>query len=76
MYRFIVGVVAGALAAWYWADDIRQLETRTRRMRSKAADALQAVDERVEGFLDGAKEQVSTTLHAGQDAIRPPRRTD
>ena len=71
MYRFIAGMIAGALASWYLADDLRRLGPRTRFVRTRAADALQAVEVRAEEILDSAKEQVSSTLHAGLDALRP-----
>jgi len=36
-----------------------------------AADRLQAVEDKAADVLDRTKEQVSSTLHAGQEAIRP-----
>ena len=74
MFGFVLGIVAGAAAAYYWSDEIRRMGGRTRSMRTKAANALQTVGERAEELLDGAKEQVTTTLQAGQDALRPPPR--
>lgn len=70
--RFILGALAGALAVWYWGDDIRDyLDSRTRNARDRAVEKLQSVEEKAGQMLDRTKEQVSATLQAGQDAIRP-----
>jgi hypothetical protein len=72
MMRFMLGALAGALAMWYWGDDIRDyIESRTRDVRGRAVDTLQSVEDKAGGMLDRAKEQVSSALHAGQEAIRP-----
>jgi hypothetical protein len=72
MMRFLLGALAGALAMWYWGDDIRDyIENRTRDARGRAVDTLQSVETKAGEMLDRAKEQVSSTLQAGQDAIRP-----
>jgi hypothetical protein len=77
MVRFIMGAVAGGIAAWYWGDQLRELAAnKTKHIRKGAADTLQAVESKAENVLDLAKEQVSSVLQAGQDAIRPgPART-
>jgi hypothetical protein len=72
MMRFMLGALAGALAMWYWGDDIRDyIESRTRDVRGRAVDTLQSVEDKAGEVLDRAKEQVTSTLHAGQEAIRP-----
>ncbi len=72
MIRFMLGALAGAFAVWYWGEDLREYaESRTRGIRDTAVEKLQAVEETAEGVLDRAKERVSSTLQAGQDAIRP-----
>jgi hypothetical protein len=72
MIRFIIGALAGGLAVWFWADDIREYaDTKTRDVRDKAAQKLQTVEDKAGDVLDMAKEQVTSTLHAGQNAIRP-----
>ncbi len=72
MNQFVMGALAGALAMWYWGEDIRgYVDSRTRDVRDRAVRKLQAVDEKAGDVLDRAKEHVSSTLHAGQDAIRP-----
>lgn len=72
MSRFLLGVVVGGIAVWLWGDELRRVaETKTRDVRAKAADKLRVVEDTAVSMLDRTKEQVSSTLHAGQDAIRP-----
>lgn len=70
--RFLMGALAGALAMWYWGEDIRSyVDSKTRDVRDRAVEKLQSVEEKAGDMLDRTKEQVSSTLQAGQDAIRP-----
>jgi hypothetical protein len=72
--RFLLGAVVGGIAVYVWGDEIRRFaDTRTRTVRYAAADTLQAVQSTAEGMLDAAKDQVTSTLRAGQHAIRPAR---
>lgn len=72
MMRFIMGALAGALAMWYWGEDVGDyLDSKTRDVRDKAVEKLQTVEEKAGDVLDRTKEHVSSTLQAGQDAIRP-----
>jgi hypothetical protein len=83
---FVLGTIMGGVAVWLWGREIEgYLGERTRGVRTKAADAMQAVEEktgqvlddsgsslhRAEGVLQDTKERVSAALRAGQDAIRP-----
>jgi hypothetical protein len=83
---FILGTIMGGVAVWLWGRDLESyVGKKTRGARSKAADAMRAVDEktgqvldgsgnslrRAEGILQDTKERVSAALRAGQDAIRP-----
>jgi len=83
---FILGTIMGGVAVWLWGNDIEgYVGEKTRGVRAKAADAMQAVEEktgqvldgsgsslrRAEGVLQDTKERVSAALRAGQDAIRP-----
>lgn len=83
---FILGTIMGGVAAWLWGKDIEgYVGEKTRGVRTKAADAMQAVEERTgqvlegggsslrraEGAVQDTKERVSAALRAGQDAIRP-----
>src|SRR5262249_55063158 len=72
MIRFVIGALAGGLAVWFWGNDLREYaDSKTRDVRGKAAQKLQAVENKAADVLDMAKEQVTSTLHAGQNAIRP-----
>jgi hypothetical protein len=72
MMKFMLGALAGALAMWYWGDEIRgYIDSRTRDVRDRAVEKLQSVEEKAGAMLDRTKEQVSSTLQAGQDVIRP-----
>jgi hypothetical protein len=72
MFRFIIGALAGSLAIWLWGEELkRYATTSTRAVREHAAETLQSVEQTAGGVLDSAKEQVHTTLQAGQDAVRP-----
>ena len=72
MVRFILGVIAGAFSVLYWGDQLRELAaSKTRGVRKGAADTLQSVENKAGNVLDMAKEQVSSVLQSGQEAIRP-----
>ena len=72
MFRFVIGAVAGSLAIWLWGEELKRYATSsTRAVRARAADTLQSVEQTAGGVLDSAKEQVHSTLQAGQDAVRP-----
>jgi hypothetical protein len=72
MSRFILGALVGTVAAWVWGNEIRRYaNTKGRTARVMAADTLRAVQDKAEGMFDTATEQVTSTLQAGQDAIRP-----
>jgi hypothetical protein len=83
---FVVGAITGAAVVWLWGREMEEfVEDRTRGVRTKAAEVVRAVEEtagrvldrggavlhRADEFLQGTKEQVSETLRAGEDAIRP-----
>jgi hypothetical protein len=76
---FILGTITGAVALWLWGGEIRAYAAETtRRVRTRAADGMRAVEEktgtslhRAEQFLQGTEERVGGALRAGQEAIRP-----
>ena len=83
---FVLGAIIGAAAMWLWGTEIEEyLQERTRGVRTKAAEGVRAVDEkagkvldrgddalrRADEFLQGTRANVSETLRAGEDAIRP-----
>lgn len=74
--RFLLGAVVGGIAVWVWGEEIRRFaDTKTRGARVAAADTLQSVQSTAEEMFDSAKDQVTSTLQAGEDAIRPTRVT-
>lgn len=72
--RFLLGAIVGGIAVYVWGDEIRRLmNTKGETARLAAADTLQSVQSAAEQLLDSAKGHLSSTLEAGQEAIRPPR---
>jgi len=72
MLNFIMGALVGGLAVWFWGEELRAYaDDKTRDVRDRAVEKLQTVEEKATEALDRAKEHVSSTLQAGQDAIRP-----
>jgi hypothetical protein len=58
---FVLGVIVGAAVAWLWGREVEEyVEKTTRGVRTKAAEGVQVVEEKV-----------SEALRAGQEAIRP-----
>jgi hypothetical protein len=72
--RFMLGAIMGGIAVYVWGDEIRRFaNTKGRTARLAAADTLQSVQSTAEDLFDSAKDQVTSTLQSGQDAIRPAR---
>jgi hypothetical protein len=72
MRLFIAGAIAGGVAVWMWGDELRDyLAERARGVRTRTADQIQVVQQAAETALTTAKEQITSTLQSGQDAIRP-----
>jgi hypothetical protein len=83
---FVLGSIMGAAVVWLWGREIEAyLEERTRRVRTRAADGVRAVEttaetvldrggdalRRADEFLQDTKQRVTEALQAGEDAIRP-----
>jgi hypothetical protein len=74
--RFMLGAIMGGIAVYVWGDEIRRFaNTKGRNARLAAADTLKSVQSTAEDLFDSAKDQVTSTLQSGQDAIRPTRAT-
>jgi hypothetical protein len=72
--RFLLGALVGGIAVYVWGEDMRRLiEGRGRDVRTAAADAIHSVQSTAEGLFDAARDQVSATLEAWQEAVRPTR---
>ena len=83
---FVLGAVMGAAAVWLWGRDMEEyVGEKTRGVRTKAAEGVRAVEEKLESALDrgglalrradefvqDTKAHVSEALRAGEEAIRP-----
>jgi hypothetical protein len=83
---FVLGSIMGAAVVWLWGREIEEyVEERTRRVRTRAADGVRAVEataetvldrggdalRRADEFLQDTKQHVTEALQAGEDAIRP-----
>ena len=83
---FLAGFVTGALAVWFFRDDIQEyLDEQTRMARVGTADRLHSVGHtadrafdlaaaplrKAEEMLDHGKTQVSDTLRSAERTIRP-----
>jgi hypothetical protein len=83
---FILGAVTGAVIVWFWRQEIEEYaRDRTRGVRTRAAEGLQAVADstgkvldrgedalrRAEKVLQDTKTQIGDVLRTGQDALRP-----
>ena len=72
--RFLLRAIVGGIAVYVWGEEIsRFANTKGRSARLAAADTLKAVQSTAEEMFDSAKDQVTSTLQSGQDAIRPAR---
>jgi hypothetical protein len=83
---FVLGSIMGAAVVWLWGRQMEEyVEERTRRVRTRAADGVRAVEttaetvldrggdalRRADEFLQDTKQHVTEALQAGEDAIRP-----
>ena len=76
MIRVIAAAVVGGIAVWMYGEEMKRIAaTKTTQARIRAADTLHAVQDKAEEVLDMTKEQVTSTLHAGEQALRPARST-
>jgi len=72
MFRFVLGMLVGGLAVWYWGEEMREYaESRTIGVRRSAADMIRTVGKKAEDVLDTTKEQARAASQSAQDAIRP-----
>jgi hypothetical protein len=83
---FLAGAVTGGVIVWFFRDDIQAfLDEQARQARQRAADRLHDVGDtaerafdraaapirRAEELLDQGKVQVTDTLRAAEQKIRP-----
>jgi hypothetical protein len=73
MFGFILGAVAGGLAAWWWRNDIqRYMDEKLPNVRSKAADQLSSLEQRAEDALGRARHQIDRIRPNDETASRRP----
>ena len=71
MIQFVLGALAGGLAAWWWRRDIQTyVDQALPNMREKTADRLAAIEHRAEEALSRAKHQIDRMRPAGEDRPR------
>jgi gas vesicle protein len=76
---FLLGAITGAVVVWFWGKEIEDyLGEGSRTVRTKAAEGIQGVGERIGKLVDrggeavqDATEHVSEALRAGPETIRP-----
>ena len=67
MIQFILGAVAGGLAAWWWRRDIQHYVDETLpNVREKTADRLAALNDRAEEALGRARTQIDRMRPANE----------
>ena len=71
MFAFVVGAIAGSVAAYYWHDRIRQyMHHDVSELRDRAADRLGDLGERAGSALDRARTSIESGVRASQEKLR------
>jgi len=71
MFQFILGALAGGLAAWWWRSDLQNyVEKKLPDVREKAADRLTALEQRAEDALGRAKKQIDRMRPSEEHRMR------
>lgn len=71
MVQFILGALAGGVAAWWWRSDIQKyMDEKLPDMREKAADRLASIEQRAEDALGRAKSTIDRMRPAGEQRPR------
>ncbi len=71
MVGFVLGVIAGGLAALYYRDEInRYFQRQLPSVRERLADQLHRVEERTSDAFGRARTSVSATLRSGEQWLR------
>lgn len=69
MIQFILGAVAGGLAAWWWRGEIQSyVDERLPNVRRQAADRLSAIEQRAEEALGRAKDKIDRIRPSDEDS--------
>lgn len=71
MLGFVVGAVAGAIAAYFYRDEIsRYVNERFPRVRNTAAERIGSLGEAASSALDRARTQIDSTVRTSQERLR------
>ncbi len=71
MFQFILGAVAGGLAAWWWRNDIQQyVDKQLPNVRAKAADQLSSLEQKAGDALGKARQQIDRIRPADESSSR------
>ena len=71
MFQFILGALAGGLAAWWWRSDLQNyVDKKLPDVREKAADRLTALEQRAEEALGRARQQIDRMRPTGEHRTR------
>ena len=77
MFGFVLGAVAGSVAAYVWHEQLRKYLTNdVSSMRDRAADRLGDLGQRAGSALDRARSSLESTVRTGQDKLRATGTTD
>jgi signal transduction histidine kinase len=71
MFQFILGALAGGLAAWWWRSDLQNyVDKKLPDVREKAADRLTVLEQRAQEALGRARKQIDRMRPAGEQRTR------
>ena len=71
MFGFVLGAIAGSVAAYYWHERLtRYMKQDVSQLRDRAADRLGDLGERAGSALDRARTSIESTVRASQDKLR------
>jgi hypothetical protein len=71
MIGFLVGTIAGGMAAYFWHDRIRSyVSHQMPAVRDRAAERLGQIGERASTALDRARDRIDTTVRTGQERLK------
>jgi hypothetical protein len=77
MFGFILGAVAGTVAAYLGHERIRKyMERDVSSFRDRAADRLGDLGQRAGSALDRARSSIETSVKTGQEKLRATGTTD
>ena len=71
MFGFVVGAIAGSVAAYYWHDRLtKYMKHDVSDLRGRAADRLGDLGDRAGTALDRARSSIESTVKASQEKLR------